>query len=460
MENIMAGRIFNRLIWGEETMGKKFIIIFCFLCFFVSFPTIAEDFSVYIDGEKIESRESPYLIDGRALVPVRLIMEGIKADVNWLPEDKKAIIKNGPHEIILSVGQDYGLVNGVKYPMDVSISIIESRIYIPLRFLGESLGAKVDWDPAARSVLIETKGKRPDVILGYYTDYNSYISMQNNLEIISGILPLSYQINNKGNIVTNVDFPIGRELAKQHNKQVMGVVFSNDANLLSEVLNDPQKVDTLVADIVNLALKEGFQGINIDFESIKSEDRESFENFISKLYKLFAQKDLLLFVCVPAKTGIEYWNDAYNYKNLATVADKLIIMAYDEHYPGSKPGPVASLGWVENVVNYAVNQVEKDKLILGIGIYGYEWPQEGLARTLDVYTANIQAEENNIIPAFHQEKYVPYYEYLDGNQKKQVWYENPKSILGKIELVYKYSLNGIALWRLGIIPKEIWNVIQ
>ncbi len=440
-------------------MKKSLFALILILLVFTS-SAYAEEISIIIDGEKVDGEDKPLLIQGRTLVPVRMVMEHIGADVNWISKEQKVSVRRGPQEIILKVGTDNGKVNGVTYSLDTSVQIIEGRTYIPLRFVGESLGADVEWLAKDKSVSIQMKKKIPNEILGYYVDYNSYISFNNNLDIVTGILPMSYGINKQGEIITNVDFPTGRQFAKENGKLVMGVIFADDSNVLSEVLNNQQKRNNLIDNIEKLIIEKGYDGINIDFERVRNNDKEVFESFIGQLYERLQGNNLLLAVCVPAYTGIEYWYDAYDYKYLGANSDKLIIMAYDEHYLGGTPGPIASLGWVERILKYAVNEVDSEKLILGIGIYGYEWPSEGAGRTIDVYTALKQSEEYGAIPVFHEEKYVPFYIINNDQGQKQVWFEDQRSIMSKIELSHKYSLGGVALWRLGIITEDIWEAIR
>lgn len=241
-------------------MKKSLFALILILLVFTS-SAYAEEISIIIDGEKVDGEDKPLLIQGRTLVPVRMVMEHIGADVNWISKEQKVSVRRGPQEIILKVGTDNGKVNGVTYSLDTSVQIIEGRTYIPLRFVGESLGADVEWLAKDKSVSIQMKKKIPNEILGYYVDYNSYISFNNNLDIVTGILPMSYGINKQGEIITNVDFPTGRQFAKENGKLVMGVIFADDSNVLSEVLNNQQKRNNLIDNIEKLIIEKGYDGI-------------------------------------------------------------------------------------------------------------------------------------------------------------------------------------------------------
>ena len=71
------------------------------------------------------------------------------------------------------------------------------------------------------------------------------------------------------------------------------------------------------------------------------------------------------------------WNGAFDYKALAPYLDKIMIMTYDEHYPGGTPGPIASINWYKSVIEYAVSVIPKEKIYLGAAAYGYDWSSKG-----------------------------------------------------------------------------------
>jgi len=145
----------------------------------------------------------------------------------------------------------------------------------------------------------------------------------------------------------------------------------------------------LIEDICRIT--EGFDGVQIDFESVSPDDAEYFFDFLRELKdKLPVGK--VLSVAVPAR--IELTPDAYDYSRIAPIVDRMVIMAYDEHWSSSSPGPVASLPWCSKVVDYAQSTIENGKIIMGLPLYGRAWQDKKLARDLGFKTVQDIVAEN------------------------------------------------------------------
>lgn len=107
---------------------------------------------------------SPYLLDaapfvdaaaGRTLVPIRFVSEALGAEVEWNAETRQVTIKDGDREIVLTAGSTCALVNGRATALDCAPVVLPPcRTFVPLRFVGETLGAAVDYDPATRQIII------------------------------------------------------------------------------------------------------------------------------------------------------------------------------------------------------------------------------------------------------------------------------------------------------------------
>jgi len=121
----------------------------------------------------------------------------------------------------------------------------------------------------------------------------------------------------------------------------------------------------LIEDICRVAAD--FDGVQVDFESISRDDAEAFFGFLADL-KAALPAGKKLSIAIPARTRLVA--DAYEYSRIAAIVDRMVVMAYDEHWSGSSPGPVASLPWCAKVANYARSVVDAGKLIMGLPLYG------------------------------------------------------------------------------------------
>ena len=108
-----------------------------------------------LNGVPISFDQEPVNVSGRVLVPMRAIFEAMGADVSWDASTKTVTGTKGDKVIILPVGSQAATVNGEEQALDVPATIINSRTMVPIRFIGESLDAAVDWVPESKTVTIE-----------------------------------------------------------------------------------------------------------------------------------------------------------------------------------------------------------------------------------------------------------------------------------------------------------------
>ena len=89
------------------------------------------------------------------MIPIRPIAEALQADINWYPEDKRVTYALKTRFISLIVGNNTAAVNGRSVKMDNAPAITNNRVFVPLRFISENLGAKVSWEPTEKRISIE-----------------------------------------------------------------------------------------------------------------------------------------------------------------------------------------------------------------------------------------------------------------------------------------------------------------
>jgi hypothetical protein len=148
---------------------KKFIAAALIAASVVSFPATAfmagtpDQVEVLYNGTPIEFDVNPF-IDAeanRTMVPMRAIFEAVGASVVWDEETRTVIAVRGEvgdsSYVALQIGRDEAQVNGETKKMDTSAAIIGDRTFVPLRFVTEALGEKVDWDAENCTVLITSQ---------------------------------------------------------------------------------------------------------------------------------------------------------------------------------------------------------------------------------------------------------------------------------------------------------------
>lgn len=125
------------------------------------------------------------------------------------------------------------------------------------------------------------------------------------------------------------------------------------------------------------------------------------------------------------------------------------------------PGPIASIGFVRSVLDYATTVIPPHKIKLGMAVYGYDWEvSQGMPRSLTYRQAVELAQRHGVTIVYDEEAQEPTFEYTINGNRHIVWFENARSFSAKLDLVFEYNLAGIAVWRLGQEDPRIWLVIR
>lgn len=233
-------------------------------------------------------------------------------------------------------------------------------------------------------------------------------------------------------------------------------------NVQSEILLSKTATrQKLIADMMEEAENYGFDGFNLDFESLKPEAMPHYVQFIREMSIACRERGLVLSVdnYVPS----EYTAD-YNRKEQGIVADYVIIMGYDEHYAGGEKGSTASIKFVEKGITDTLLEVPKEKIINAVPFYTRLWTEEDGKTTssaLGIYKAKEWIDENDVELSWQEDLGQYYGEHKESETATEyLWMEEEKSLGLKMDLIRKYDLAGTAGWKLGLESPEIWDVIQ
>lgn len=236
-------------------------------------------------------------------------------------------------------------------------------------------------------------------------------------------------------------------------------------NLIHQVVTNTEVTDRLLNNLVFFMQEKGFGGIDIDFEYILAEDRDSFTAFVNRAVQIMHPYGFEVSVALAPKTSADQKGLLYegkDYAALGAAADQVLLMTYEWGYKYGPPMAVAPLNMVRRVVDYAITEIEPSKINLGIANYGYDWPLpfvrgETEARTIGNVEAVQIAIRYGAEIQFDETAQSPYFYYMDEEGTEHVvWYEDVRSLEQKYQLLDDYGLNGIGVWQVMRWYRAMW----
>lgn len=234
-----------------------------------------------------------------------------------------------------------------------------------------------------------------------------------------------------------------------------------DGTKTDQILAFTSKREQVVGQIINYALEYGLDGINLDFEEILAGGGDNYIQFVRELSVQCRINNIVLSVDNYVPTYAAH----YDYEEQGVFVDYVIIMGYDENV--ESPGPVASIGFVEQGIKDTLAMVPNNKVINAIPFYTRVW-LTGDGDVSSNFSAGMSEArgyltDKGITPEFGEETGVNYGEYvseIDGNYY-QIWLEDADSVTAKMKLIQQYELAGVASWKLGLESGiEIWDIIN
>ena len=244
--------------------------------------------------------------------------------------------------------------------------------------------------------------------------------------------------------------------------QVWALIDNFSKEVQSEILLSKTSVrKKLIDNLMTEAKTYGFDGYNLDFESLKESAGPHYVQFIREMSVACRNNGLILSVdnYVPAA-----YNRFYDRTEQGIVADYVIIMGYDEHYAGGEPGSVASIDYVKQGIDNTLLEVPKEKVINAIPFYTRLWTETDDGKKITSEAMGIQKAKNwieeNQVELYWQDSLGQYYgeRGIDGGTQ-YLWMEEERSLELKMEVIRQNNLGGVGCWKLGFEPASVWDVV-
>jgi spore germination protein len=309
------------------------------------------------------------------------------------------------------------------------------------------------------------------VFVAYWDQQRGFAEVERHADLVGTVSPWWFAPSPDGRVVeqhagyTDVELDRVRALQADGHRVLPSVANHRDGawdfDVVSTILADEQLLERHVEALTELVLDHGFDGLQLDYENLPAEEGTRYAELVQRTAEAFAEHDLTLAVAIHAETSPQTggWGAGHDYALLGRAAHELHLMTYNMHHAEGEPGPSAPLWWVEEVVRYAAGKIPPNKLVLGIGLFGYDWGPDGPAvgLTLEEVEARVQAFDGD--PTFDDQHQVPVFVYQDQGEQRQVWFEDRRSIAHKLALVDEHGLGGAFFWRMGGTTQQAWEAV-
>lgn len=228
----------------------------------------------------------------------------------------------------------------------------------------------------------------------------------------------------------------------------------------SEIMNSEQKRENLIRNIAGLIEEYKLDGINIDFEGMKEEDKYLFTQFLRELYPVVKAKGAKLSVDI-------YFTNYIDRKGVGQACDYVMLMGYDQRGNWStEAGSIAEVSWVENNIDSLIQDsgIDPSRIILGVPFYTRLWNIEADGTiTTNVYSMKNSQDfvsKYGLTPVLDETAGQNYVEMTSGDTTYKLWIEDATSISKRADIVTKYNLAGITAWQKGFETEDIWQVLN
>lgn len=324
------------------------------------------------------------------------------------------------------------------------------------------------------TIHFEDETEIPTFMNGYAYPYINKSLMKRTLPYLTDFTIFSYGFTDTGELIPVNDNEL-ISLAYQYSTAPILLLSSitEDGNFSGEkaslLFNDIQLQNTVINNLLAEMEQKGYLGLDIDFEYVNPEDSDAFIAFLENVTDRMHQNGYRVNVDLAPKTssaqaGLLY--EAHNYAAIGAIADTVLLMTYEWGYTYGPPMAVAPLPNVRQVVEYAVTQIPREKIMLGIPNYGYDWKlpyERGVTRATSI--GNEQAvriaAQNGATISFDPVAQSPFFEYRgQDNSQHIVWFEDVRSIEGKFNLIKEFKLRGGGYWNLMRPFAQNWGLIS
>ncbi len=273
---------------------------------------------------------------------------------------------------------------------------------------------------------------------------------------ITDLCLFNFGLDEVGHVEGQLDTPFLQKVQAAGVRAHLVVASSGKRSLFHFLLEPRYGVtERVVSELVDLAERYPAEGLQLDFEGLRPEDRQNLVSFIRRLRDRL-RAGCILSLALPAKTKTS--GSAYHYRDLRELVDRCVIMAYDFHWKGGPPGSISPRDWHDRVVAHALKELPRTKVVIALPFYGRIWQKSRVARAtryaaLDEYLRRKDVAIQYDADGSHRFTFTEVVE-------AEGWFEDAASLYAKLESSWRAGVRAVGFWRLGQEDPRVWEPLR
>ncbi|WP_194922825.1 glycosyl hydrolase family 18 protein [Catenulispora pinisilvae] len=220
-----------------------------------------------------------------------------------------------------------------------------------------------------------------------------------------------------------------------------------DESAAYNLLSSQDNIKNVVASLSDAVASQGWDGVTVDIESLRSRDTDGLTAFVTALKQALPSGKTVSLDLMNGQSAAEYSDLGYDLPALGQVVDHLVLMAYDQHTQDSGPGPVGALSWQQQGLDVLVSEVPAGKVDLGVAGYGYSWPPGGGATQVSDQGARDLVAADGATAQFDDASGEWTATLSDGTV---LWWSDAQSLALRRTMAANAGIHGLAVWDLAL----------
>jgi len=421
--------------------------------------TVQSGDSIYSIAKAYNTAPSRIIIDNNLENPGRL---SVGQSLILLFPTQTHTVRGG--ETLTTIAQMYGTTTTALWRNN---PILAGGAYI---YPGQTLNISYETPPLGT---IQTDG--------YAYPYIDRNVLRTTLPYLTYLSIFSYGIEDDGTLIP----PVGGDedliaIAREYGTVPLLVLtsltesgtFSNE--LARRVLTEPEFANRIIQNVVHTVTAKNYGGVNVDFEFIPGELAENYASFLQDMREALSVGDYVLFASLAPKIsrtqrGLLY--EGHDYKRIGETTDNVLLMTYEWGYTYGPPQAVSPLSEMQRVINYAVTEIPREKIFLGIPNYAYNWTLpfvrgRSKAQSLSNTDAVNLATEKKAEIQFDKSVQTPFFTYYEYSPEEKrnlehiVWFDDARSMDAKLRLIRENNLRGAGIWNIMKYFPQLWALLN